>query len=72
VAEESKDPTYREMVRQAKLVQADGARKRRDKLIRQLRTEGWTLRDIARGAGISHNAVAKICGQSTEPTGRVR
>ena len=58
----SEDLTYREMVRQASLVAtADRARVRRDELIRQLRAEGWTLRDIAQGAGISHNAVAKIC-----------
>lgn len=69
--EPTDDPTYMEMVRQAALVAKAVAgladhRPRRDDLIRQLRREGWTLRDIARGAGISHVAVANICEEPSD------
>lgn len=33
---------------------------RRDQLIRQMRAEGATLRAIAKAAGLTHTAVAKI------------
>jgi hypothetical protein len=64
MADDVDDPTYREMVRQARLVnRVEDARARRDELIRQLRAEGWELTDIAHGAGISSDAVGNICGE---------
>jgi lambda repressor-like predicted transcriptional regulator len=36
----------------------------RDRLIRELRTSGVTLRQLAAAAGLSHTAVAKIAAKS--------
>jgi predicted transcriptional regulator len=37
----------------------------RDRLIRQMRDEGSTLRSIAESAGLTHSAVAKILAKSS-------
>jgi len=50
--------TARELSRAAK--QVDAFRARRDQLIVQAHAEGAGLREIARVAGLSHRAVAKI------------
>jgi lambda repressor-like predicted transcriptional regulator len=36
------------------------ARTKRDKLIREMHTDGWSLREIAEAAGLSHGGVKKI------------
>ena len=50
--------TARELSRAAK--QVDAFRQRRDALIVQAHAEGAGLREIARAAGLTHRAVAKI------------
>lgn len=41
--------------------QAVVALRERDRLIREARKEGATLREIASAADLSHTAIAKIC-----------
>ena len=52
------DDEARELSRAAK--QVDAFRQRRDALIVQAHAEGAGLREIARAAGLTHRAVAKI------------
>lgn len=40
---------------------ADRRRARRDKLIRELRAEGWTYKKLADAVGCSPELIAKIC-----------
>lgn len=36
------------------------ARRKRDTLIAEMSADGWSLREIADAAGLSHSAIAKI------------